>query len=387
MDPLQEFYSHPGRKWLSQLLMDPEEIREKPISPDSVQLHGAGNGPKFVDTFRLFHPQQEGAFTCWSTVTGARATNYGTRIDYIISDVELARDAFCDCVLLQDIEGSDHCPVKGSLDWEVLPAKKCPELCTKYFQEFAGKQQKLSAFFAKSKKGSEYSVDVKTCPKCGHVLVQGMCMVCEKGNTLVKSVSETTSKPVSPKVDKVGLKRSASQSMNCGSGKSKKARLNEKQSSSGKQGNLLAFFGKKPVQMSESKTDPTLGTDSGLMTNSPVKAKTLTENTVTCDLVEQTTRTDNNTANNVDSMISRSDSVKSDTTNSSSSWKSLLKGPPPPPPCKGHGEPCVLRTVKKDSLNKGRQFWVCCRPEGHKSNPEARCEHFEWIVKKKNQQR
>jgi hypothetical protein len=28
-------------------------------------------------------------------------------------------------------------------------------------------------------------------------------------------------------------------------------------------------------------------------------------------------------------------------------WKSVFKGPPSPPVCKGHFEPCVLKTVKK----------------------------------------
>src|SRR4029434_8984510 len=42
----------------------------------------------------------------------------------------------------------------------------------------------------------------------------------------------------------------------------------------------------------------------------------------------------------------------------------LLRSPPPPPPCKAHGEPCVLRTVKKAGPTMGRQFFVCARPQG-----------------------
>ncbi|KAL8602859.1 hypothetical protein ACOMHN_056353 [Nucella lapillus] len=60
-------------------------------------------------------------------------------------------------------------------------------------------------------------------------------------------------------------------------------------------------------------------------------------------------------------------------------WKNLLSGPAPPPPCKGHREPCVLRTVKKAGPTKGRQFYVCARPEGHSANKDARCEHFQWV--------
>uniref|UniRef100_G3PF93 DNA-(apurinic or apyrimidinic site) endonuclease 2 n=1 Tax=Gasterosteus aculeatus TaxID=69293 RepID=G3PF93_GASAC len=64
-------------------------------------------------------------------------------------------------------------------------------------------------------------------------------------------------------------------------------------------------------------------------------------------------------------------------------WKSVFHGPPPPPSCKVHGEPCVLRTVKKEGPNVGRQFFVCARPQGHASNPEARCNYFTWVDKGK----
>lgn len=61
-------------------------------------------------------------------------------------------------------------------------------------------------------------------------------------------------------------------------------------------------------------------------------------------------------------------------------WRGLLTGPPKPPLCKGHQEPCVLRTVKKLGPNKGKQFYVCARPEGHSYNKEARCDYFQWIT-------
>lgn len=59
-------------------------------------------------------------------------------------------------------------------------------------------------------------------------------------------------------------------------------------------------------------------------------------------------------------------------------WKNVLKGPDPPPPCSGHGEPSVLRTVKKEGPNLGKKFYCCCRPEGHKNNAKARCSFFQW---------
>ena len=44
-----------------------------------------------VDTFRYFHPSRQNAYTCWSTVTGARKTNFGTRIDYILADEDFVK--------------------------------------------------------------------------------------------------------------------------------------------------------------------------------------------------------------------------------------------------------------------------------------------------------
>ena len=53
------------------------------------------------------------------------------------------------------------------------------------------------------------------------------------------------------------------------------------------------------------------------------------------------------------------------------------------PTCKGHNEPCVLRKVKKPGPNKDRGFWVCARPMGGKTDPQARCGYFQWDNKLK----
>ena len=66
----------------------------------------------------------------------------------------------------------------------------------------------------------------------------------------------------------------------------------------------------------------------------------------------------------------------------SGAWQNILTGPPKPPHCEGHKEPCVLRTVKKQGPNVNRQFWVCARPHGSKSDPASRCDYFKWVKKK-----
>ena len=64
----------------------------------------------FIDTYRHFYPDQEGAYTWWSYRMMARQKNVGWRIDYFVISESL-KDRLVDAVLYQDILGSDHCPV------------------------------------------------------------------------------------------------------------------------------------------------------------------------------------------------------------------------------------------------------------------------------------
>ena len=69
----------------------------------------------FVDTFRHFYPDTE-KYSWWSFRAGARERNIGWRIDYFLASsvlMEKVTDAF----ILNEIEGSDHCPV--GIDIEV----------------------------------------------------------------------------------------------------------------------------------------------------------------------------------------------------------------------------------------------------------------------------
>lgn len=62
-----------------------------------------------LDTFRTMHPEQV-KYSWWSYRAGAREKNVGWRIDYfLVSKVFLpqVKDAF----ILNDVFGSDHCPV------------------------------------------------------------------------------------------------------------------------------------------------------------------------------------------------------------------------------------------------------------------------------------
>ena len=102
-----------------------------------------------MDTYRHLYPDTRQAYSCWSTVTSARSTNYGTRIDYVLIGQELA-PFLVDACVMSDVLGSDHCPVYAELCIDVVPASKPPSLCSNYWPECAGKQKKLSACFTTS---------------------------------------------------------------------------------------------------------------------------------------------------------------------------------------------------------------------------------------------
>lgn len=64
----------------------------------------------FIDTFRYFYPDLEGAYSWWSYRFSARAKNAGWRIDYFLVS-QCLREKLQDAVIYKDIMGSDHCPV------------------------------------------------------------------------------------------------------------------------------------------------------------------------------------------------------------------------------------------------------------------------------------
>jgi exodeoxyribonuclease-3 len=67
-------------------------------------------GGGFVDTFRHFYPDKKDTYSWWSYRFGAREKNIGWRIDYFLISQSLVpqlKEAF----ILNDVDGSDHCPV------------------------------------------------------------------------------------------------------------------------------------------------------------------------------------------------------------------------------------------------------------------------------------
>lgn len=65
----------------------------------------------FVDTFRHFYPDTEGAYSWWSYRFRAREKNAGWRIDYFVVSSRLT-NRLESAGIHSDIFGSDHCPVE-----------------------------------------------------------------------------------------------------------------------------------------------------------------------------------------------------------------------------------------------------------------------------------
>lgn len=308
-----EFEENPSRQWLNSFLIDilQGETSKTYTGEDATES-------KLIDSFRYFYPHRENAFTCWNTKINARATNYGSRIDYIFVDKILVQN-MVDSLVLSEVEGSDHCPVMGIFNLEPVKSMKCPSACTKNFPEFTGIQQKLSSFFTKK---SECQPDLEL----NHEQKKRKNVDCDSNTSDLK--------------------------LGCISKKLKtQSSVTQKQISS--------FFQKASISETD-KNDGDTET-SGCQSMSSVKFTSEKEEDIHIE----------NIAEKVDK-----------SSLAASAWRNMLTGPRPLPLCKGHKEPCVERTVKKKGPNFNRKFYACARGEGSKTDPRARCDHFEWAAKK-----
>ncbi|MCH5251698.1 MAG: exodeoxyribonuclease III [Lachnospiraceae bacterium] len=65
----------------------------------------------FVDSYRVFYPDREGAYSWWSYRFHAREKNAGWRIDYFLVSDNI-KDKMTGAHIHADVYGSDHCPVE-----------------------------------------------------------------------------------------------------------------------------------------------------------------------------------------------------------------------------------------------------------------------------------
>ena len=351
----KDFQVRSSRLWMNNLLQ-PEE--RDPKLPDS-DLNITEFCPKdvkggfFSDVFRKLHPCRKNAFTNWCTSTGARKSNFGRRLDYILVDSQLA-EYVTSCEIMADFEGSDHCPVVVTFDCEPVPSKTIPDMCAKFMPEFKGQQQKLSSFFSKSDKADTVS------DKVSEGVAFSVNSNCQAVNNNSKQLS--VSQTVKRNNSELKLKPSKFQKVNSGS----------------KQASLSAFFptslkkepGSFKTELNKDKVQPNtkVQTEENLNNNtSKVKFSSSSPELSASSSVVST----NSVITTEETILKKQSSVKA--------WSCLLGGLPPPPLCPGHKEPCELKTVKKSGPNKNKQFYACARPDGPSGNKESRCNFFQWL--------
>lgn len=89
----------------------PKQNYNKSAGYTQTEIDGFDNhlGLGFIDVFRRFYPYQV-KYTYWSYRANARERNVGWRIDYFLLDNQIWQ-AVEDIQLLNEVYGSDHCPM------------------------------------------------------------------------------------------------------------------------------------------------------------------------------------------------------------------------------------------------------------------------------------
>ena len=97
-------------------LKNPATNRKNPgFTDEERQQFSALLQTGFIDSFRYLHPE-EVKYSWWSYRMSAREKNVGWRIDYFVTSERL-KDNIKEADILNEIYGSDHCPVMLRLDF------------------------------------------------------------------------------------------------------------------------------------------------------------------------------------------------------------------------------------------------------------------------------
>lgn len=293
--------SKPLRQWLYSLLY---------VDPEARKYH-------LMDTFRALHPTQRRAFSCWNTLTNARAGNYGSRIDFIFSagpafqtDVSIIREA----KLMTDIQGSDHCPVCVDIHSsliETLPASY--PVAIPWNTKHLLQQTRLSSWFNSAVlKSSDIATGVRG-----------------------SGAKVTPPQQPSNDIKEMPRKRTIDAYFS-----------NERASSTSTASTMLTY---------------NLGSSERIVDEEVVDLISSDEEDIIDDAIDK---------------VCTQDSSITVSTPSEQSTKKVSRVNRPF--CRRHHEPCTAYTVNKKGPNRGRRFYLCSRPVGDSKDPSARCDHFEW---------
>jgi exonuclease III len=344
--------------------------------------HSGETAPMMVDSFRRFFPTLRGAFSCWSEMTSARKTNYGTRIDYVLVTKRLAASRLVHAQVLQGVFGSDHCPVTAVLSLSAAElhgpagsdraAYSDPDACDPMrWPQFAAKQKRISSFFSASfPSSSSASASASS--------VAGGAFASAFQQTTSPSRSASLELPTSS----AGLPQAAVPASSASSPTTKRQRP-------------ATATG---AYSSTSTTPPALPCASVLRSPGRAQPLSVREMFARAEAASRSSKPARPKQVSLMSMMRPKAVLPSGTCepmpskrpkpaaqalnragkHSTAKWKQLLRGPPPTPMCACKpAQPAVERKVMKEGPNFHRIFYVCSKPEGRKE-AGGRCDFFVW---------
>lgn len=371
-----------------------------------------------------------------------RPSNYGTRLDYILVTEKLL-PWFSSCDRQPQIVGSDHCPVVAEMAAELIldkdeqaaiqesqsslqqqpPPKEGKRLlkdvlnsfggttdhplAARFFDEFSGKQQKLSAFFkkpasstgtaptaAKSATTTTSATFMDNKRPVGSQTDDDDSMPRKKPLFAVSSAPSLPSTPPSPGLGSGSQTRTSTPGSipkpiirsnskpGFATATSKKSATATKPSG---QQTMLSFFGtpakkREPSNnnLSQQRQDSGNGNSASLnLASTPTEVSaSLVSIGSSQELLSQPTSTtaapslSSSSSSTIATTFSPQDyadwipgsqeimpfSINGETT--TSKWQTLFT-PKTIPKCKFHNQPCTEYTVNKKGPNKGRRFFLC----------------------------
>ncbi len=83
----------------------------------------------WIDTFRKIHPNQR-KYTWWRIQHGNRTKNIGKRLDYFLTNTDFF-PADTQSLIVNEVMGSDHCPILLKLDLSKLPNQLLTQISKK----------------------------------------------------------------------------------------------------------------------------------------------------------------------------------------------------------------------------------------------------------------
>eukprot|EP00602_Paraphysomonas_sp_CaronLab_P000100 CAMPEP_0185029984 /NCGR_PEP_ID=MMETSP1103-20130426/16685_1 /TAXON_ID=36769 /ORGANISM="Paraphysomonas bandaiensis, Strain Caron Lab Isolate" /LENGTH=506 /DNA_ID=CAMNT_0027564943 /DNA_START=223 /DNA_END=1743 /DNA_ORIENTATION=+ len=382
------FEGRPTVRWMQSLLKEPKsdnsggqccDLPDTDLTYQDKTCVCCG----LVDTFRRMHPSREHAYTVWNTKTGARKTNYGTRLDYILISKDLL-PKLLSCDIQPETYGSDHCPVICTLLCIPPSSPTLPpaSLCTCHIPGFNAKQDTLAAFLSASQSqqnnsGSRSRTSNGTDSSSWN---KSLALGDKSLSASLMRSFVATYKPTD--TSSIGCDNSS-----CISGTTtvKSCSLEahnvpEGQSNCRKRESVVQHH--KNLKRVNRQTKLPFGASTSRTSNSVSNDKTHLE--ADAGSVVSAEGSAFQSATNVYSTDrSTTEETKDKVLAPSKSAFLSLFSAPIVPKCHAHREKCVLRTVIKDGPNIGRRFYCCSRPLGDKSNPEARCDFFQWDERSK----